>query len=349
MEVVTAKLLRKNPVERYQTLPQLKSDLELIAGGKDVLPVYLSRGTKNARTAEAGVPGKDPALPQSGHFRLLFASGLAALIVIGALSYYFLFPSQGVKMGHGARPIEQGSDNAYRVPGPAETQSKVPGRMVRAWPDTSRAEKSRPGYLDGKTLYAGLVSRDGKAFRHWSLPKGQPTPIIFEIENGGSPQVAELSGDIYIPVSARVCAILQKAILDRAEVLDALIDCTLDEIDLQAFSRKEVEEIVPHLAGIRSIRALRIGNSRWSLADGRAGVACINSFAGLDGLHLFTVLEAQSLLKVRRVKLLKEFSLQSDSPFVPDSLKAFGGSQCLQSLSILLERSSAREVQMVAA
>ncbi len=46
MEVIVAKLLRINPMERYQTLSQLKSDLELIALGKDVQPVYVSRDKK---------------------------------------------------------------------------------------------------------------------------------------------------------------------------------------------------------------------------------------------------------------------------------------------------------------
>jgi serine/threonine protein kinase len=43
MEVVMAKLLRKNPVERYQTLSELRLDLEKVARGEDVQPFYVSR------------------------------------------------------------------------------------------------------------------------------------------------------------------------------------------------------------------------------------------------------------------------------------------------------------------
>jgi len=43
IEVVLAKLLRKNPVERYQTLLELKGDLERVARGHDVQPFYVSR------------------------------------------------------------------------------------------------------------------------------------------------------------------------------------------------------------------------------------------------------------------------------------------------------------------
>jgi serine/threonine protein kinase len=46
IEVVMAKLLCKNPAERYQTLSHLRLDLELIAAGKDVRPVHISHGAK---------------------------------------------------------------------------------------------------------------------------------------------------------------------------------------------------------------------------------------------------------------------------------------------------------------
>jgi len=46
MEIVMAKLLRKNPVERYQTVAELRSDLERVARGEEVQPFYISRSKK---------------------------------------------------------------------------------------------------------------------------------------------------------------------------------------------------------------------------------------------------------------------------------------------------------------
>jgi len=43
MEVVMAKLLRKNPVERYQTFLELRDDLQKVARGESVEPFYVSR------------------------------------------------------------------------------------------------------------------------------------------------------------------------------------------------------------------------------------------------------------------------------------------------------------------
>ncbi len=43
MEIVMAKLLRKNPVERYQTLVEARADLRRVLQGEAVMPVYMSR------------------------------------------------------------------------------------------------------------------------------------------------------------------------------------------------------------------------------------------------------------------------------------------------------------------
>ncbi len=49
LEVVIAKLLRKNPVERYQSMSELRADLERVEKGESVLPFYMSRSSKSDR------------------------------------------------------------------------------------------------------------------------------------------------------------------------------------------------------------------------------------------------------------------------------------------------------------
>jgi serine/threonine protein kinase len=49
LEVVVAKLLRKNPAERYQTMAELKGDLERVARGENVQPYYVSRAKGTAQ------------------------------------------------------------------------------------------------------------------------------------------------------------------------------------------------------------------------------------------------------------------------------------------------------------
>lgn len=48
LEIVLAKLLRKNPVERYQTMAELRDDLEKVQRGEEVLPFYVSRAAQLA-------------------------------------------------------------------------------------------------------------------------------------------------------------------------------------------------------------------------------------------------------------------------------------------------------------
>jgi serine/threonine protein kinase len=82
MEIVLAKLLRKNPVERYQTLVELRGDLEKVAHGGDVQPFYVSRSRplfEMDTVAEA-----DPTVPD--HTRGLLILSICSLAV--AVSVY---------------------------------------------------------------------------------------------------------------------------------------------------------------------------------------------------------------------------------------------------------------------
>jgi serine/threonine protein kinase len=90
MEVVLAKLLRKNPVERYQTLLELKGDLEKVAQGKDVQPFYMSRSShvqgppetieENLIGSRRGKYGKSP-----GRSPLNRRGQIVALLIAGVL------------------------------------------------------------------------------------------------------------------------------------------------------------------------------------------------------------------------------------------------------------------------
>jgi len=92
MEVVMAKLLRKNPVERYQTLSQLKSDLQLIAAGKEVQPVYVSRTKRNLSQNHGDLKAESSPAP-SLKAPLLVGFTLLFLAAAGG-SFLFLRPAK---------------------------------------------------------------------------------------------------------------------------------------------------------------------------------------------------------------------------------------------------------------
>jgi serine/threonine protein kinase len=95
MEIVVAKLLRKNPVERYQTMDQLRSDLLRVKRGEDVLPVYLSRAGRSAVDeiwpGDDGTAGSEEQGTRGGPRPLapvLFTISLLVLVGCAGLAWY---------------------------------------------------------------------------------------------------------------------------------------------------------------------------------------------------------------------------------------------------------------------
>jgi len=97
LEIVMAKMLRKNPVERYQTCRELKTDLERIERGENVLPVYASRGT-NSGSARAddqqrkNIERDAVSTQQKVPLAFFVAGGLVTVLAATAL-VVFLLPS----------------------------------------------------------------------------------------------------------------------------------------------------------------------------------------------------------------------------------------------------------------
>ena len=84
LEIIIAKLLRKNPVERYQTARELAGDLERAGRGESVQPFYVSRA---AGTTKA------PAKERKSQSKSLEGSGsmdMKALTTVGAALVAFL-------------------------------------------------------------------------------------------------------------------------------------------------------------------------------------------------------------------------------------------------------------------
>ncbi len=105
MEVVEAKLLRKNPVERYQSMAELRGDLKRVANGEEVLPFYMSRSSYvgragntpgNAATRQQKIARKGqsrPEAPQAIAKQILPLAAVLALI-LGGLCAAELFASR---------------------------------------------------------------------------------------------------------------------------------------------------------------------------------------------------------------------------------------------------------------
>ncbi len=97
MDLVLAKLLRKNPVERYQTFTELKSDLVKVGKGQTVEPFYVSRSGRTASDSQPELKNEeavyDVESKPRGVNRLLLAVGLVVLFVAGAGAFFLVTKS----------------------------------------------------------------------------------------------------------------------------------------------------------------------------------------------------------------------------------------------------------------
>jgi serine/threonine-protein kinase len=106
IEVVIAKLLRKNPVERYQTMAELRGDLQRVAKGESVLPFYMSRSNvggagqniQNESVLGNGAAGADRGTSLSRRLLSLRGLTVTALLCAAAagigLGVWYVLPFQ---------------------------------------------------------------------------------------------------------------------------------------------------------------------------------------------------------------------------------------------------------------
>lgn len=87
IEIVMAKLLRKNPVERYQTMAEVHDDLEKVQRGEEVLPFYVSRAAPASPVRVPIKPAPDGATISVG--KVSGAGPGAGKYTFGAIVFLF--------------------------------------------------------------------------------------------------------------------------------------------------------------------------------------------------------------------------------------------------------------------
>jgi serine/threonine protein kinase len=131
MELVVAKLLRKDPTERYQNLKELRNDLEKVSLGEEVQPIYISR-TRQANKMDA-LPGDDEA-PGQRHFDnqvttisnrsgrvALFATVVLSLVCVPVIIFARHYPAPTPQ-----KKKPDAIDSASRFSAIPDLQEKIP-------------------------------------------------------------------------------------------------------------------------------------------------------------------------------------------------------------------------------
>ncbi len=206
LEIVIAKILRKNPVERYQTFLELRSDLEKVARGEDVEPFYISRGVRDregerAAASRENLTGKTDkiAFPLKsviiGTFVFTIVTGVSALV-------YFTCAKPV------APEVAKKTDAKVGFASSPELNTKV---SAEAPPISSR----------DSTPYSRTVNANGRAWRVFNFP----TDVTIGYVRSAATKPHLATGVVTFPADAKIkftpapIAIKYPALLKRFRVL----------------------------------------------------------------------------------------------------------------------------------
>jgi serine/threonine protein kinase len=176
MEVILAKLLRKNPVERYQSMAEVRGDLARVGRGEKVQPFYMNRGVPaggdriTEKTSKGELEAPNSVLEKLQSFRFpswgprrlaimvsilcMFLAGTALLRVKSTLWRSNLVNPLTVKPSVVTKPTVE-------LAPPSTDLAKV------ASPEFS---KSQPRSLFDKTPFTKVISKNGQEMRQYDFP-----------------------------------------------------------------------------------------------------------------------------------------------------------------------------------
>jgi len=161
MEVVIAKLLRKNPEERYRTLSELKSDLEPIAARQEIVPAQSNRANENmlpppanilAKHKAQGDPSTMPGLGLGLATGLILGLSISLMAVTGACAYWFFAEKNRAQTAVRANAIAAAAASGNPGSGNSVTGNRVFGNPPPGYPPP---DKHPPGNSVSKSDQVG--------------------------------------------------------------------------------------------------------------------------------------------------------------------------------------------------
>jgi hypothetical protein len=339
LEDVMAKVLRKDPDERYQTLAVLKADLQVIAYERTTPPVSTKAEAIPIEDRFREYRSKPNSLPPARQtwpvMPLLLGLGLVVLVCLGSFIYKQI-PSTTDTIADGFK--DQMPEPKAQAPligtTAAQPATRPTGHAVVALDATSAKEQvdDADDKWDGTPFFQGIVERKGKRYQHWCYISDHLPLVSLGYDGHWGTQWAGLSGDVYIPAAAKVSLYFRKDPPYPEIRLKALANGHFDEINFGRYKLKDVAMIAPTLAKCKLIKSIKLGDSDWSLEDSRASLDVINQFPNLQRLSFSAPCEASTLAKIGCLKQLKELRLNRSQPYLRDCWKLIAGSKEIVSL-----------------
>ena len=366
LETIISKLLRKEQDDRYQSMTDLKTDLEslrdqLIAeSGETDSKSSEAFGAKRKKKFRASQYGAVIAGKKTIN-KPLIVTGAVALIGVAAGGMYFWKQhslqqeQQQEKQEQQQQQHQQQHQQQSSVPLQSTNSTGQNGQVTTSHHHHRRADqKERNSQADnndnseetstseiaagedkwdGTPFYKGLVTEHGQKLQHWCYNSEHVPLITLGLESPRGPMRVPLSHDQYFPAEAKISLHFRSDPVYPNNRIKALADGNFDEVNFGRYTLKEIEPLVATLAKCQSIKSIRLGGPDWSAEETAASVDVINQFPNLERLSIGAELAGASLAKVKRLGQLTELRLPRD-PYLQDCLKLLGNAKRLTSLSV---------------
>jgi serine/threonine protein kinase len=333
LEVVMAKLLRKNPVERYQTLLELRGDLERVTRGEDVEPYYISR-TKRPQAQVQAERERVDRIPRSAtqtrasktlrlSRRLALGAGFVAVAAIGiAASQFFARPAPGPSAS--ALTEQQNLLEKEKERQSKRTVAKVvPASVKDTAPFSTIVEKNGRQWrvfqfpddaIIGK-IY-GSRSASGEAWGKVEFPAEEHVTFLPKVDAVKFPPYLKRfrAGDIYTAEMSKYAGEFDQGSTEAC--LKAMISIPgVQCVDLRNSDDLSTSE-VGLLSGFTSIKSLVLGKIDLDIAA-LSKLAILKNLESLSMSGHYSV--SPVLLALRNSKSMKSLSLPASSLTLDDA------------------------------
>jgi len=155
LEVVIAKLLRKNPAERYQTLLELRGDLDKVARGQEVAPFYFSR----TNPAAGDIRQNARAEAQDGFEVSSSSKQLVKRAMLAAISFVVILTAALASIPHQAQKQ------------PTTKFDIRPLNPMLSVPAPGSITGSAPPSIKDSSPFSSIVREGGIKWRSFDFPK----------------------------------------------------------------------------------------------------------------------------------------------------------------------------------
>jgi serine/threonine protein kinase len=305
LESVLARLLRKKPGERYQTLLELRSDLEKVGRGEKVEPTYVSTGKPSVIDGEAPTSMTTTMTLPSGLPKSVL--GIPKTIISATLCTMVLGLATIAYMATRLPPFKSSVQPPPRIDSIAATPQK----------EKPSASEVPPASLKDTAPFSSIVERNGIKWRVFNFPEDTKIGCI-KIDKGTS---VEARGKVTVQLGTRAYFVPFPAVLKYPGYLKRFREGDIYEImpespaNLTSKDYPGSDVCLQTVAAIPGVQALNL-NSCDDLTN--KSLATLEKYPALIQLYLIdNNIDAKTLAGLSTLRQLSYLSLQGYEALTP--------------------------------